>query len=586
METHYRGVHLYCMKCDKSFYEKSDLTNHMLKVHEHTSKTQTCKFCYKVFQGRIHVHYRAVHFYCSEECDQQFETKEEILHHLESCHPDDKSIKHYMKKSYSCKLCDSTFRKSTDLYKSHYRYIHFFCYDCDIQLEDFEDIEDHLKKVHDESYKCAVCQKVYLENTRLDEHVQQRHTENPRPWRNRVVCDICDKSLSCNTALKHHKNVMHFNIKEPKDNKESFHCEVCPFSTKYKGNLEIHMKGHDQTLSQCDICHEKVKWLDRHIERRHTDQPRIKCNQCDYSALKDADMTAHIQRKHSLVKDIFKCDICDKELKGKSNLLYHKKLVHEMKDEDLYKCDICDHTCKTKQNIRNHKITHEDRKYSCDTCEYQCKSEKTLSEHKRTHLPIDQQLKCSECSFVTHLNRLLQAHQRKHLPEEEIKCSICSYVTPCKKQMKDHAMTYHKDVIPCQYCDFKAMSMQAHRQHITKTHSKTTCDYCDFTSTSISQARSHMKKCKNTDGRYICHVCEMQFSTSLARSQHQKEEHSAYDRNEKSKCDHCDFDSMSASNMKTHMKKCKETEGRYVCEDCGKQYSTLSARSKHVKNDH
>ena len=78
----------------------------------------------------------------------------------------------------------------------------------------------------------------------------------------------------------------------------------------------------------------------------------------------------------------------------------------------------------------------------------------------------------------------------------------------------------------------------------------------------------------------------MQFSTSLARSQHQKEVHSTDDSNEKSKCDHCDFESMSALNMKTHMKKCKETEGRYVCEDCGKQYSTLSARSQHIKNDH
>ena len=110
-------------------------------------------------------------------------------------------------------------------------------------------------------------------------------------------------------------------------------------------------------------------------------------------------------------------------------------------------------------------------------------------------------------------------------------------------------MTYHQDVIQCQYCDFKAMSMQAHRQHITKTHSKNQCDYCDFTSTTISHVRLHMKKCKSSDGRYVCEICDTQFSTHLARSQHQKTEHHLQE-NAKStiiKCDFCDFESTSKS---------------------------------------
>ena len=348
------------------------------------------------------------------------------------------------------------------------------------------------------------------------------------------------------------------------------------------------MNAHGKTtLSECDICHAKVKYLEYHKKRIHQDPnlpESFKCSHCDYCGNKESDLRGHILRVHS-TSQCLQCDICDKQFKNLSTLKTHNRLIHEVSHQS-FQCDKCEYTSKSKQNLKNHQITHENRRYDCDTCDYQCKSEKSIKEHKRSHLPIHEQLKCSECSFITHLNRLLQAHQRKHLPEEEIKCSMCSYVTPCKKQMKDHAMTYHKDVIPCQYCDFKAMSMQAHGQHITKTHSKTTCDYCDFTSTSISQTRSHMKKCKNTDGRYICHVCNMQLSTSLARSQHQKDEHSVNDMNEKRNCEYCDFESTSTSTIRTHMKKCKETEGRYVCEDCGKQYSTLSARSQHIKNDH
>ena len=117
MENHYRSVHLNCMKCDKEFHDNDALTNHMIDVHECKDTSVQCKFCHKTLKTQINVHYRAVHFYCSEKCDQQFETKEEMLSHLDTYHLDEhEHYKHYMKKSHTCKFCDQTFRKSTDLY--------------------------------------------------------------------------------------------------------------------------------------------------------------------------------------------------------------------------------------------------------------------------------------------------------------------------------------------------------------------------------------------------------------------------------------------------------------------------------------
>ena len=528
MERHYINNHMFCMKCDKEFNDKDAFTNHMTDVHDRKDKSTQCKFCNKTLKSHIDVHYRAVHFYCSERCDQQFESKEEVLSHLDTYHPDEhEHYKHYMKKSYTCKFCDQKFKKSTELYIRHYRYNHHFCNECDIQLEDKKSLETHLREIHDENFKCSLCEKVFLEKSRLNEHIQKQHSEKPK-LRKMFTCDICEKSLTTNANLKYHKDRMHFGgIKKTENVEKSFKCDMCEFSTKYKSSLEFHLKTHDKTvLSECDICHVKVKRLDLHKKRIHQDSDipgSFKCSHCDYCGNKESDLRAHIQRVHS-ISQCHQCDICDKQFKNLLTLKSHIRLIHEVSNKS-FKCDKCEYTSKSKQNFEQHQITHENRTYQCDKCEYQCRSEKSIKEHKRSHLPIDKQLKCSECPFVTHLNRLLETHQRQHLPEEEIKCPMCSYVTPFKQHMKDHSMTYHKDVIPCQYCDFKAMSIQAHRQHITKTHSKTTCDYCDFTSTTIAQARSHMKKCKNTEGRYICHVCEMQFSTILARSQHIKIDH-------------------------------------------------------------
>ena len=613
LDTHYQGVHSYCMQCDLKFDQKAQFTKHMREIHHKVKAKVTCKFCNLELRSKIINHYRAIHFYCSDECDLRFDTKPEILEHLETSHSNE-AFKGYMGEANKCNLCEHKTRKSTDL-ESHYRYIHFHCTVCEITFKAKETFQIHMKEVHLEDYTCTICQKVFLDNERLNEHMKQRHSDN-RYWRKRHACDICHKVLSSKLTMREHKNVMHFNIKKPKDKEKSFKCDKCDFSTSYEGNLVIHRKSHDIPLTECDICHKQVKLIKEHIKRIHQTELDFTCNLCDFKGKTDAAVQSHIKRKHSVTRETYKCDICNKELSCKSSLNKHHQLVHEdAKDLEKFKCDKCDYTSYTKQHLRNHKETHEDIVRQCDQCDYKCKALKTLNIHKKSHLPTDEQLKCSDCSFITHSKNSYNNHLRKHLPEEEIKCPKCSYVTPCKSWLETHTLTFHEEDLPCQICDFVSVSIQEYRQHNNRKHNQTKCDYCDFESTCTSQMRSHLKKCKDTEARYICEVCDMQFSTGLARYQHKKREHGTTDekdtkftnkcdicdhqsssreehnrhvnqKHSNTKCDYCDFESTSPTNMRAHMKKCKDTEGRYVCENCGKQYSNLSARSKHIQKDH
>ena len=111
LDNHYQGVHSYCMQCDLKFDQKAQFTKHMREIHQKVKATVTCKFCNLELKSKIINHYRAIHFYCSDECDLQFDTKPEILEHLETSHSNE-AFKGYMGEANKCNLCEHKTRKS------------------------------------------------------------------------------------------------------------------------------------------------------------------------------------------------------------------------------------------------------------------------------------------------------------------------------------------------------------------------------------------------------------------------------------------------------------------------------------------
>ena len=77
----------------------------------------------------------------------------------------------------------------------------------------------------------------------------------------------------------------------------------------------------------------------------------------------------------------FRCDICDKSIKNKTNLANHISAVHE--GYKPFQCDICDYSSSRKSNLKRHvEIVHVGKKpFKCDICDYSCSQKGNMKRH-------------------------------------------------------------------------------------------------------------------------------------------------------------------------------------------------------------
>lgn len=89
---------------------------------------------------------------------------------------------------------------------------------------------------------------------------------------------------------------------------------------------------------------------------RHTIQEKpFPCNLCEYGAKTKYKLKAHIENKHSLIKDKSKnhvCNQCCRRYRHKQSLISHLK--HECGREKPFNCHLCDYRAKLKHHVKSH----------------------------------------------------------------------------------------------------------------------------------------------------------------------------------------------------------------------------------------
>ena len=230
-----------CLDCNKTFSNKESAREHYKKVHmtDQNDLKFVCKVCNKGFAVEQYMrrHMKEIHsvHYHSKclECSKTFYCMITAKAHHKNVHMTDQNDRKFV-----CKVCNKGF--AVEQYKRrHMKEIHmtketFKCEVCLKHLRYKRGLVKHMNTCHGVHCRlnCLECSKTFSSLTAAKEHHKNVHRtdENDRKF----ICKVCNKDFSLEGNMKRHKKEVHMT-------KETFKCEVCLKTYKYKRNLVSHM---------------------------------------------------------------------------------------------------------------------------------------------------------------------------------------------------------------------------------------------------------------------------------------------------------------------------------------------------------
>jgi len=197
--------------------------------------------------------------------------------------------------------------------------------------------------------QCKFCGKWCQE---IEAHTRRMHGQVQRE---RVKCDLCEKTFVCKQGLQRHRQFMH-NIKSKKKKKgeeeseETYEC--CGRIFKHKASYMSH-KGrlhnkdpnkpeyYKKLMLICPHCGEERSGrygLKKHIENVHERKKAVKCPICFKEFAKGCRLEEHIDAVHRKLKK-YPCKTCGNFFSTPRNRDAHVKQVHL--NIRNFKCDYC-----------------------------------------------------------------------------------------------------------------------------------------------------------------------------------------------------------------------------------------------------
>ena len=105
------------------------------------------------------------------------------------------------------------------------------------------------------------------------------------------------QSANTNKIYKYDKN-------ESEEMMNSFSCNICPFVSRYKGNLWKHLKIHSGerpfACNQCSYRGAQRTNLENHIKTKHTGEKPFACHLCSYRNVRRDRLKYHLFVKHNI----------------------------------------------------------------------------------------------------------------------------------------------------------------------------------------------------------------------------------------------------------------------------------------------
>ena len=378
MLQHAKSVHeksnpLLCDMCEKTFFEESLLSEHIIATHLKTN-----------FASQIN---EILKTYDEEKTDNNQKNPNQIYFDIfsndELISMDLETLKNKCKeKGLSKEIIKILIRRRIDL--KQYEKLKGYCNLC---CKSFVNLKIHTDKIH--------------KRIRKSESIE----------RFQIKCKSCDSVFSgkniqtCQNNLKIHVKTVH-------EGELNFKCHLCEKAFWHPWHVRRHINSKHKQIkpASCDVCGKSFD-SERYLKKFHQCRGSHKCNFCNKS-FTEKNFQRHKCHKSKIDDGHLKCDVCSKSFTKEEDLI-----KHNCRNK---KCDFCDnyftikvihrHMERCQQTMFSLKqtdgITRNLKELSCDDCGKSFNRRLYLKHHKCRNQ------KCDFCdSYFT--IKVIQRHMER-----------------------------------------------------------------------------------------------------------------------------------------------------------------------------
>ena len=210
------------------------------------------------------------------------------------------------------------------------------------------------------------------------------------------------------------------------------------FTTENKfkdAKLDMFEKKLDNLLNENEIMSEKLNKVE--LLQKNNEQ-KFKCKDCKFTTASEQGLKTHVTKKHKAESKKLEnlqfpspCDLCNKELKSKSEMIKHMR-THSYKCIQ-FKCDKCEFWGSEDITMEVHAAKYHGDNFECALCEYIAKDLETLE----THLATCEIYICNICdNRLKSLSDLKTHFVQKHKPED--KSRSVTHVKQSRKSKEEY----------------------------------------------------------------------------------------------------------------------------------------------------